>query len=830
MSNTDRGGGPQSASLPMNYFASWEVSNRLNPGWVPRELLLKIDHIKLLQPIDVDSTRQEILKFPTRSIVVAVSAESSRRVLRSSELDLDADNRLDTAVHLSFTLPYAHCLKNDLSNIVTISIQRRKRYKHRPIKGYKTLGTSTINLSQVLQHDFSGQVEMVDKEGRVIGVLGIERAVTTSIEGKTTQDDGADSDDSLEASDIEDEDRARRPQRKPIGQLRKFMARMIHDPMLLSKLKRRRRNRAHPPEGQQPGTEDEDDDDDDDEAEELDEIALLEMLRMGSEVASLYSDESDTDDVPVTNLPYLAPFYGPRTGRRAGAPAAATGAHHRHSLGHAHGLGIGYTSHAQQQQQQHQEPQQQQQQEPQQPQTQQQQPQHTGRSVAAAFSLPFGQRSPAAPAQHAPRTPGRSRNKSEKDAAESPTRAQQLFRAGSLTRQYASPPRHQGLSTSPRVSRSDLPPPAGLVATAPDEISAALERNPDCVVVGCASDRMYTALVQSSSHPLHHALTERGTATEAIVLPDDPSRARACITTLLSTAESMAKDREARSGVRTGLQPAFTCVVVTDGTAIARLLDAMVSTTTRARCPPSFRVVPSDKQDHLCRRIAAVDSEYQLRFGGDDWHMLLSHYSVEAASQDQVLQRLKTYITTATRPLSFEAGQVQVQTDKEGSESLVFLSRVQFGLGDPSDTDLSSSTPRDDLDIELDFKPVPREREDANMTGVKGTIKAVVIERIQDPFTAEQPKHGRLKLHVTRGPPKQKIKRLMTKKELEGNLDVDAEAVLCKPSRGKPKLCLVVDGCIYPDIDQCYITGVHPSTSRRIAIGSFPPASSSSAA
>ena len=34
----------------------------------------------------------------------------------------------------------------------------------------------------------------------------------------------------------------------------------------------------------------------------LDDIALLEMLRMGSEVASLYSDDSDNDDnidIPV---------------------------------------------------------------------------------------------------------------------------------------------------------------------------------------------------------------------------------------------------------------------------------------------------------------------------------------------------------------------------------------------------------------------------------------------------------------------------------------------------------------------------------------------------
>ena len=105
--------------------------------------------------------------------------------------------------------------------------------------------------------------------------------------------------------------------------------------------------------------------------------------------------------------------------------------------------------------------------------------------------------------------------------------------------------------------------------------------------------------------------------------------------------------------------------------------------------------------------------------------------------------------------------------------------------------------------------------------GVKGAIKHVWVERVQEPFAERTSKHGRLELHVERGPPKQKIKRLMTKKELEGNIDVAADVVMCKHPRGKPKLCLVVDGRTYPGVEQCYITGTHPSASRYLSVGCF---------
>ena len=55
-------------------------------------------------------------------------------------------------------------LKASDNNLV-ISLERRKRYKHRPVKGYKPLCSFVINMDEVLQTQLGGEVTLVDKHG-----------------------------------------------------------------------------------------------------------------------------------------------------------------------------------------------------------------------------------------------------------------------------------------------------------------------------------------------------------------------------------------------------------------------------------------------------------------------------------------------------------------------------------------------------------------------------------------------------------------------------------------------------------------------------------------
>eukprot|EP00043_Microstomoeca_roanoka_P017835 m.187522 g.187522 ORF g.187522 m.187522 type:complete len:772 (+) comp16713_c2_seq2:202-2517(+) len=751
---------PQASSPSMNYFASWELSNRLNPGWVPRELSLNISHIKLLQAIDIDPGRPEILKFPSRSIVIAVSAETSRHILRSTELELGADNRMDVNVRLKFTLPYAHSLKHDTSNQLTISIQRRKRYKHRPIKGYKSLASAVVNLSQILQRDFSGSIEVLDKDGQVFGILTIKEITTSSLEGRTGQDDAVDSEDSLdgEVSDLEDDERAHRRvvSRKPIGQLRKFMTRMLHDPKLLPKLRGarvgRRIPRAQRSQGLTAGSvdeeDDEDDDEDDDEAAELDEIALLEMLRMGSEVASLYSDESDVDDIAdARSAPYLRPFYAsPSETMTSPGPGPAI-LYPRDELQERYDR--------------------------------------------------IREESPTR--QNVYLSPKRVTSTSKKETkaeARSPSK-----------------PRDRERKQSQSQLRDRMTSPT-LQACTVEDVNVLLGREPECLIIGSIADPVFCSMVQGP-YALQNALSEPGKLCGLIVLPSDSSTAQLCLASMLAGAESIAKEREARSGVRTGLVSPFTCLVFSSCRVVADLLHALFDLAGRVKPQPTFRVAPTVANEPLCQSIAQYDPKYARLFASEDWLHSIMHYT-EPAMQTQVVERLQQYISSATEQLSFEAAQVRVQSAGT-SISIPFLSSLQFS----SIAEVDAENPNQEFDFDLDVKALPDDSSEKDMASVKGNIRHVAVVRVQNPTTRDTSKPPRLHVSVTRLSGKAKLKLLLPKKELtESKMDIEAESIMCKP-RNKARLCLIVDGCVHSSLEQCYVTTIYPTSNRRLVVQAF---------
>ena len=54
---------------------------------------------------------------------------------------------------------YPHFLKRG-GNILQIRVQRRKRYRNRPLGGYKTLAMGTVEMSHVLQACYQGEVRL----------------------------------------------------------------------------------------------------------------------------------------------------------------------------------------------------------------------------------------------------------------------------------------------------------------------------------------------------------------------------------------------------------------------------------------------------------------------------------------------------------------------------------------------------------------------------------------------------------------------------------------------------------------------------------------------
>lgn len=135
--------------VPMKLFATWEV-DRTPPNCIPRLCSLTLTRLVVVKSLGADLT----------SIVIAVKIQGSKRTLRSNELLLPPNGLLDTELQLSFSLQYPHFLKRD-GNRLHVMLQRRKRYKNRAIRGYKTLAEGVINMSQVLQHQMELELDLI---------------------------------------------------------------------------------------------------------------------------------------------------------------------------------------------------------------------------------------------------------------------------------------------------------------------------------------------------------------------------------------------------------------------------------------------------------------------------------------------------------------------------------------------------------------------------------------------------------------------------------------------------------------------------------------------
>ncbi|XP_046847562.1 phosphofurin acidic cluster sorting protein 1-like isoform X2 [Xenia sp. Carnegie-2017] len=147
-----------SRPLSMKLFASWEVESN-SASCVPRLFSVKLTRLQILKKMETNLNH----------VVISVSMQGSRRVLRSNEIALSSNGLIDTELDLSFSLQYPHFLKRSRNN-VQIMIQRRKRYKARPILGFKTLALGLVNLSEILQCPVSAKrpLNMYTKEESTI--------------------------------------------------------------------------------------------------------------------------------------------------------------------------------------------------------------------------------------------------------------------------------------------------------------------------------------------------------------------------------------------------------------------------------------------------------------------------------------------------------------------------------------------------------------------------------------------------------------------------------------------------------------------------------------
>lgn len=156
MSEVRSGWPGREGPVAMKLFGAWEV-DKTPSNCIPRLCSLTINRLILLKSFAPDVT----------SCMIAVKMQSSKRTLRSNEINL-VNKKSDECsgsveLDLTFALQYPHFLKKN-GNQLQILLQRRKRYKNRAILGYKTLAGGIINMADVLQRSQQMEKELELRE------------------------------------------------------------------------------------------------------------------------------------------------------------------------------------------------------------------------------------------------------------------------------------------------------------------------------------------------------------------------------------------------------------------------------------------------------------------------------------------------------------------------------------------------------------------------------------------------------------------------------------------------------------------------------------------
>ncbi|XP_049512409.1 phosphofurin acidic cluster sorting protein 2-like isoform X2 [Dermacentor silvarum] len=146
---------PSARPVPMKLFAAWEV-DKTTPNCIPRQCSFTLTRLLLLRPLGGEVS----------AISIAVRMQSSKRTLRSNDIQVPSSGLLDTELDLSFSLQYPHLLKGGGggANQLLVTLQRRKRYKNRAMLGYKTIATGAINMAEVLQRPLDRELELLASE------------------------------------------------------------------------------------------------------------------------------------------------------------------------------------------------------------------------------------------------------------------------------------------------------------------------------------------------------------------------------------------------------------------------------------------------------------------------------------------------------------------------------------------------------------------------------------------------------------------------------------------------------------------------------------------
>ncbi|CAJ0954625.1 unnamed protein product, partial [Mesorhabditis belari] len=126
--------------VPMRLLANWDIDRTGN------------DVVQRICNLSVNRLQLNTFGTQIHNLVITAKLQGHKRTLRSNEIPITPQNGgLDVDLDITFNIQYPHFLKRKI-NVLQLLIQRRRKYKNRPIPGgFKTLAIGLVNLTQLLQ-------------------------------------------------------------------------------------------------------------------------------------------------------------------------------------------------------------------------------------------------------------------------------------------------------------------------------------------------------------------------------------------------------------------------------------------------------------------------------------------------------------------------------------------------------------------------------------------------------------------------------------------------------------------------------------------------------
>lgn len=171
------GGEPELGLPSTRLFAAWDAGEKTTPLSMRRVCTLQIKHVSVLREMEPALPPDRFKAAQSTSVVLAVSLKGARGTVRSDQLPLNSDRRLDAAMDLSMTLQYVPLICSVMAESPCIMLTGLRGWRG---CGRRRCGSCVCALV-FWEKSERVRVRPMSRRCQAVMVRGIRRGLTVSV-------------------------------------------------------------------------------------------------------------------------------------------------------------------------------------------------------------------------------------------------------------------------------------------------------------------------------------------------------------------------------------------------------------------------------------------------------------------------------------------------------------------------------------------------------------------------------------------------------------------------------------------------------------------------